>query len=118
MRTLTAEDGRLATVRIGAPAFVAGQEWQCPIELEFDGVMNEKTSHGEDAIQALILAIELVRVEIKKTGILFTWIGEKGDAGFPRSVPSYFGLAFQNLIEEQIERELNEFIIRSQGLRK
>lgn len=109
-RVLKAEDGSNVTVSLDAPEDVAGREWQCAVTFEIDGVTSVKTSHGEDAFQALILAIELIRVELKKLGKGLSWLpGTQGDTGFPRSVPSYFGPEFSERIDGMIEAESIEF---------
>jgi hypothetical protein len=95
------------TVRLGAPKKAQDVDWVCPYQIL--GLRDSKVgaAYGVDALQALMMALEKIRVRLEKAGSGYTWLG--GDAGFPRLVPSYFGAAFATRINQQIDRELARF---------
>ena len=98
------------TVRLGAPKKAQDVDWVCPYQIV--GLRDSKvgTAYGVDALQALMMALEKIRVRLEKAGSGYTWLGgEEGDAGFPRLVPIYFGAAFATRINQQIDRELERF---------
>lgn len=79
-------------IRLGRPALAPeGDCWFCTYEVE--GPLTKATVKmgGEDAMQALILALQALAVEVEisaenKAGRL-TWLGERGDFGLP--VPAW-----------------------------
>jgi hypothetical protein len=67
------------------------------------------------AFQALIVALEGIRANLEGSGKSFTWIGgEKGEHGFPRFVPSFYGIDFSKRVDELIESEIRRFAERAQ----
>jgi hypothetical protein len=105
------------TVRLGAPKRAEQVDWVCPYQIVGLGSSRVDAAYGVDALQALMMALEGIRVRIEKAGAC-TWVGgENGDAGFPRLVPTYFGAAFATHINQQIDRELERFgkVVRSTG---
>jgi len=91
---------------LGRPELVPGEEWQCEVKLTLDGVETVRRSHGEDAVQALILGLEILRLELN--GKPVKWIGGE-DHGFPRTVPAFFGLPFAKRIGDIIDAECIQF---------
>jgi hypothetical protein len=84
---------RPVVVRIGKPVFVArdGGHWNTPYEidgLESAGHLYASSAFGEDAVQALVLALEKIGAELafyaQRHGTL-SWLGLPGDHGFPRA---------------------------------
>lgn len=101
---------RQLTVRIGAPKRAEDVDWVCPYQIAGLRDSRVDAAYGVDALQALMMALEGIRVRLEKAGGGCTWVGgEEGDAGFPRLVPSYFGAAFATRINQQIDRELERF---------
>lgn len=102
---------RVVTVKLGAPRRAArGEYWECPYQIVGLGSRKTQHAHGEDGIQALLLAIESVRTALKKSGKRFSWVGgEPGDTGFTPIVPTFFGPGFAKRLELMIEREVDRF---------
>jgi len=101
---------RQLTVRIGAPKKAEDVDWVCPYQIAGLRDSRVEAAYGVDALQALMMALEKIRVRLERAGGNCTWVGgEEGDAGFPRLVPSYFGAAFATRINRQIDRELDRF---------
>jgi hypothetical protein len=60
-------------------------------------------------MQALILALESIRLTLKSAHESFSWAGEDGDPGFPQIVPSFFGPEFSAHVGDLIESEVARF---------
>jgi hypothetical protein len=60
---------------------------------------------GVDALQALLMAIEGIRVALERTGRRFVWLDPKVGADIPRFVPTGYGRHFEERINRAIERE-------------
>jgi hypothetical protein len=62
---------------------------------------------GADALQALLLAIEGVRVALEKSGDRYIWldIDPEVGSGIPRYIPTDYGRQFEARINLVIERE-------------
>lgn len=53
-------------VRIGAPELdESGQNWRCPYEIECGLYRRAWRQHGVDALQALLLSISIIDVELE-----------------------------------------------------
>jgi hypothetical protein len=114
-RTLTDSGGNEIEVRIGTPEIAPKGEWQCPIQIGTDPVAYGR---GVDGFQALVMGLELIRVTLAKHGT-FTWVGgEPGDPGFPRTLPSYFGFAFYQKLDQMIDAEVATFAAEAQKRRQ
>lgn len=59
--------GRLCTVAIGRPRRVRPGEWACPYRVTGIGSSEVRYAHGVDAVQALLLAFQGVRVRLGAT---------------------------------------------------
>jgi len=98
------------TVRIGKPQKVQDSkypEYVCAFQLSGLGRSHLQYAHGIDEFQALFLALEGIRTTIEKSGKSYSWNGgEKGDHGFTRYIPTYFGLRFIKHIDKLIDREI------------
>ena len=71
--------GSRVSVRIGKP-HPAGDDWQCPYEIETQGSKRRMAIYGVDSVQALALTFKAVNVELEllakqASGSLF-WLGE------------------------------------------
>lgn len=82
---------RAVVVRIGRPEKVEPGFWTCAYEIagaRGAGVVDESAAHGEDGMQALILALQKVGEDlacIGRTRGSLTWLGA-ADLGFPRAL--------------------------------
>ena len=115
-RTLYDAQGRPALeVRLGVPGEVSPLEWQCPLLIVEPGQPETPDAgHGNDAFQALQLALEHIRVKLAARGDGLRWdSGELGDVGFSRTIPTFFGMDLARKIESHIDLEVERF---SQGL--
>ncbi len=101
---------RTVVVTIGKPRPDPDGDWVCAFRI--DGIEDSRRhlAYGVDSIQALLIAIERARIMLDASGLDFIWQGgEPGDTGIPRTVPSFYGLAFARKIERHIEREVEQF---------
>jgi len=112
-RVLTVEFKRRKSVivRIGMPRKATSQDWMCPFQIS--GIEGSRVypAYGVDAVQALQLAFEAVRLQLMRYRVRATWVGgEKGDPGFPQMVPIGFGRAFAIQIGRLIAREEKAYV--------
>jgi hypothetical protein len=116
LRNETADGRDTVKVAIGTPEKRNESEFACPFQVI--GLENSELqyAYGLDCFQALILAMEGIRANLEKSGRSLTWIGgQKGDHGFPRFVPSYYGLGFSRHLDELIEGEIGRFAEKMRG---
>ena len=80
-------------VQLGRPARdgPAGV-WGCPLRVAAPGRVLERVAYGPDAVEALLLALQMVRVELlhdlpRATGGRLTWLGQT-DLRFPDVYPA------------------------------
>jgi hypothetical protein len=98
------------TIALGKPKKAGQRDWVCPFQIEGIGDSTLHAAYGVDAFQALLQAIEGIRLAIVQSGERFTWAGgEEGDPGLPRFVPTYFGLRFTESINGLIDKEVENF---------
>jgi len=109
-RTLTDIEGKpVLEVRIGLPRPADPIDWECPFVLAPPGEPGDiQTVPGIDAVQALSLALEAIRVALAKRPDRLCWLGqEPGITGFHR-VTHAFGFALVERIERQIDEAVDE----------
>ena len=79
-RELEAGDGRPGgvTVRLGRPAPDPEGDWSCPFQVVgIDGRAEVYAAYGVDALQALVLAIQMIRAQLGSAQARhgLTWLG-------------------------------------------
>lgn len=80
---------RAVVVRIGRPEKTEQGFWTCAYQIAGAtgaGVVDESAAHGEDGMQALILALQKIGEDLAHIGRTrgsLTWLGE-AELGFPR----------------------------------
>jgi len=101
---------KVVTVKLGMPRRSKERDWECPFSITGLGIRGIQYGRGVDAIQALCMALEGVRVLLERSGARFSWsAGQAGDAGFDRFVPNLFGLRFSKRLNRMIDREVERF---------
>ena len=76
----------VATVRLGRPVkSVDAPDYRCPYQITGIGDDVVRSASGEDSMQALVLAIQMVGAELhlRYKDLRFTWLGNP-DLGFPK----------------------------------
>lgn len=110
---------RTIIARLGKPRWRAAGEWSCAFHISGAGLMIADRVYGVDALQALLLAAEAVRIHLEQSGITFSWCGgEPGDTGIPRFVPIGFGSEFSRLMDRVVDREIAKFVRSATKARK
>ena len=109
-RTLTEEGvtGRKIVVSIGLPRpdrLSKHGDWECPFLIEGVGESKVETTYGVDSLQALILAIEGVRVRLEQTGRNLFWLDPNLGTDIPLYVPTVWGKRLVERVSLAIERE-------------
>jgi Domain of unknown function (DUF6968) len=99
------DEGRVAVVTIGRPRKAKTGEWICPFRIEGLGKPQLAAAHGEDSLQALLMAIEGIRVNLDSSGRGLFWLDADFGPGIPRYVPWHFGPSFEERILAAIQRE-------------
>jgi hypothetical protein len=90
VRVLSLGEGRTVTVSIGKPApFPGGKGYYCPIQIEGMGAGHTSHAGGEDAVQAIQLAMKKIGAflytsdEAKSGQLRWRSAPAPGDLGFP-----------------------------------
>jgi Domain of unknown function (DUF6968) len=76
----------VATVRLGRPVkSMDAPDHRCPYQITGIGDDVVRSASGEDSMQALVLAIQMVGAELhlRYKGFRFTWLGNS-DLGLPK----------------------------------
>ncbi len=96
---------QLVTVSVGVPRRDSRGNWGCPLLVEGMGEPKVHAAGGMDSLQSLLQAIELIRLELEKTGRRFFWLDTEFGTEIPRFVPAY-GKRFANRVNAFIDREI------------
>ncbi|MGH7267313.1 MAG: DUF6968 family protein [Candidatus Rokuibacteriota bacterium] len=100
---------RTVLVRVGMPRR-SGRDWVVPFQLRGLAPSRIRYSYGVDALQALMLAFEGIRVTLETRGKALTWLGEPGESGFYRFVPDLGIPPVRRRPEKAIDREMRAFL--------
>jgi hypothetical protein len=109
-RRILSEKGfpqRKIVVSIGLPRpdEHKGGDWECPFLIEGIGKAKVQMGFGVDSMQALIVAIRGIRVNLEQTGRDPFWLDPETGADFPLDVPTTWGKQFVERVRLAIERE-------------
>jgi hypothetical protein len=92
------------------PEPVDSSDWRCGYHISGIRMRSPRYAFGVDAFQALIMALEGIRHDLKEVGSTWTWLGgEAGDLGFPRHVTIAFGPTIARRIDRLIDREVLQY---------
>lgn len=86
--------------------------WECRFLTKGLGEPQIHSIGGADSLQALLLAVEMARVTLDKTGSHFTWLEtdpDKSGTGIPRYIPMHQGPRFEARVNLAIERESKRY---------
>lgn len=102
--------GKRTLVTVEVPISDSDGVWQCSYWIAEDGAKAEvNRACGSDALQALSLAMEGVRIALRDRGGKLSWLGQQpGMTGFHR-VPSLFGWDLVEKIEAMIDAEVDKY---------
>jgi hypothetical protein len=107
--------GGVVVVRIGSPELSPGDEvWRCPFAIL--GLGDDSIQFGKsiDSMAALQNALIGIRCKLVQSGVPLRWEGfpedSENDTGFQMTMPSGFGLAFEQRMEKMIEAEIEELV--------
>ncbi len=100
------------TVEIGAPRRRRTGEWECPYRIRGLRSGRARRVLGEDAVQALELVFQVIRLELEPYGTDLSWTGEPGDTGFHRFFPDGLSVPMRRRIGRLIDRELSKEVQR------
>ncbi len=103
----TGDSIREVAISIGAPRPHPEGDSECPFAIESYDQSKVESAGGVDALQALLMAIEGVRIRLDQTGCRFEWLGSDlgWGAGIPRQVPMGYGKRFEKRLNQVIETE-------------
>jgi hypothetical protein len=93
-------------VEIGVPRQRKTGEWECPYRIRGIKAKNPQRALGEDAVQALELVLQWIRLELEPHSSSLTWTGEPGEIGFHQFYPDIFGPVVRRRVTRLIDREL------------
>ena len=101
---------KFATAKIGRPE-ESGRDWACRVSISNIGMKKPKLVYGVDPMQAVILALEYLRVTLGSSGAGWRWIhGDKDELGIARRVPDAFGRKFAARLESIIDAETDKLV--------
>jgi hypothetical protein len=97
--------GRPVLVELDAPVRRGTGEWACTWRVRGIGRARTGRALGEDSLQALQLALTVVRRALEPFADRLTWTGEPGELGLPEPIPDYFGGEFRRRLERLVQLE-------------
>ena len=101
--------GNIVTVLLRSPRPHPEGDWECSFTISGLATPVSDSAYGVDAMQALMLALEGIRLALEAAPETFSWEGEEGDAGFPRFIPKFFGPEFSAHVGRLLDTELLRF---------
>jgi len=81
-------------------------DWECAFSIEGVGKSKVQKAFGVDSLQALMLALEGVRVGLEQTGRNLFWLDPKVGTDIPMTVPTIWGKQLVERVRLAIEREI------------
>jgi hypothetical protein len=107
--------GGVVVVRIGSPELPPGDDvWRCPFIILGLGDDSVRFGKSIDSMAALQNALIGIRCKLVQSGIPLRWEGfpedAENDTGFYMTMPSGFGLAFEQRMEKMIQAEIEELV--------
>ena len=100
---------RKIVISIGTPRPDPGSKdsdtWECPFLIKGLGESTAQRGSGVDAIQALITAIQGIRVSLEKSGRKLFWLDPNTGPDIPLYFPPSFGKQYEERLRLAIERE-------------
>lgn len=102
--------GTSIVVSLNAPEQQPDGVWECHYTIsELGHAPSTRRAFGEDGFQALALALEAIRIDLRDTGRKLSWLGgEPGITGFSR-VPYHFGSKLVEELEAHIDARVDKF---------
>jgi hypothetical protein len=112
--------GKVVRVSIGAPRPGTDRApWECPFRIHGAGVSRVESGYGEDSMQALMTALEGIRVLLDESRLALGWkLGAdrqdiwSGETGFTRSIPIALGPLVRRRLERLVDREIQHEVER------
>jgi len=102
--------GNSVVVSLNAPEQQPDGVWECRYTISELGLAPfNGRAFGEDGFQAIALALEAIRIDLRDMGRKFSWLGgEPGITGFSR-VPYLFGSKLVEELEAHIDARVDQF---------
>lgn len=102
--------GEELVVALYAPELTADGVWECCYQIgTSDTNQGMRRAYGEDALQALSLALEAIRIDLRDSGRKLSWQGnEPGLTGFHR-VTYALGFQLVQKLEGMIDSEIDKY---------
>lgn len=103
------DESNVISVVLYAPRPDPQGDWECSFEIS--GLVHpiSDSTYGIDGMQALIQALEGIRITLESAPEPLSWAGERGDAGFPRFVPTFFGPEFSQHLGRVLDEEITRY---------
>jgi hypothetical protein len=106
-RTFRDEAGTLVVATLCEPIMAEVDEWRC--DFRISGLSHDIEGHanGVDGMQALTMALEGLRVQLKNAAVTLRWLdGEPGALGLTRPIPDSYGLAIETHLAKLVDDEI------------
>lgn len=86
-------------------------DWVCPYQIKGLGRSRVEVAHGLDALQALMMALEAIRLRLEQNGLQLHVAGGRGwrRGVSARRVPTFFGPEGAAKTSQLIDREVERF---------
>ena len=108
--------GRPVDIELDAPVLRRTGGWVCAYRIRGIGRVRAGRAQGEDALQALQLAVSAMRRALEPFAAQLTWTGEPGELGLPEPIPDYFGGEFRRRLERLVRQETEREAARLKGV--
>ena len=108
-------------LRIGKPRRERTGEWACPFRITGLGSQGLRRAFGEDAVQALQLALEAIRGQLETCGRSVKWLDLPVAVAFPRQIPSFdeeLAARLTRLVDKEVARWAGKRLREARGRRR
>lgn len=108
-RTLQSGDSEVL-IEIYEPVEVNQMEWRCDFSVHGMSTSGPQMAFGIDSIQAILSAIDGIRLYLSGANESVSWLGQNSEIGLPRSIPTSLGFEFYQklcgIIDDEVERQV------------
>ena len=110
-RSFDKATGGIVVANVFEPKEMNPHQWGCRFEISGLPIDVAESAYGVDSMQALMMALEGIRVRLENSNVTLTWLqGEPHVLGITRPIPFAYGLKVQQHLTKMVEDEVAEII--------
>lgn len=106
-RSFQNDAGSTVVATVFEPTMPEEDKWACRFQISGLPTDVDERAYGVDGMQALMMALEGIRVHLERSGATLIWLdGEPGVLGMTPSIPFSYGLKVQKHLTKLVDEEI------------